>query len=148
MSPQKAQKRQEIVNFFKQTALQENQKQQKIDFGDLLNKNDKGRVLFCLPESAGDIFLATSLLKSVKSRYPDWTLYVATKPEYREILDGNPYVDKWIEWQPIFNNHIWLTGNNVHNGYFNVAYDVASATQKLLNYYHDGGKDKIDLNLR
>ncbi len=147
MSPQKAQKRKEIADYFRSVASQENQKIQKIEFGDLLDKNDKGRVLFSLPESAGDIFLATSLFRSIKERYPDWTLYVATKKEYKDILEANPYVDKWLEWQPIFNNHIWLTGNNTHNGYFNVAYDVASKTQKLFDYYNNG-EDKISLDIK
>lgn len=148
MSPKKQQKRQEVLNFFRQTAVQENQKNQKINFEDLLGRNDKKRVLLVQPESAGDVFLITSLFRSIRERYPrpEWTFYVSTKKEYKEILDGNPYLDKWIEYQPIFDNLIWLEGKNDHNGYFDVAYLPYLGTQKLLDYMHHG-IDKIAFDI-
>jgi hypothetical protein len=99
-----------------------------------------------MPESAGDIFLSTALFKSIKNRYPTFTLYVATKPQYKDILDGNPYVDKWLEYNPVMDNLIWLEGNNTHDGYFDIAYLPYSCTQRMLNYLHNG-IDKIDFNL-
>jgi len=140
MSPQKAQKRQEIVNYFRSVAAEDNQKNQKIEFGDLLDKKDKKRILFIIPESLGDIFLCTALFKSIRERYPrpEWVFYIATKPEYKEILDGNPFLDKWLQYQPIFDNHVWLTGNSQTNGYFNVAYHPYWATQRSFTYYSNG----------
>lgn len=148
MTPQKAQKRQEIANIFSQVAAKEQAEQQKIEFGDLLDKNDKKRVLLILKESAGDIFLATALFKSIRNRYPkpEWTIYFACDPQYIEIIQGNPYIDKILQWQPIMNNHVFLTGNNNHSGYFNVVYDIASRTQKLYDYYNNS-EDQIDLKL-
>jgi glycosyltransferase involved in cell wall biosynthesis len=138
--------RQDIENFFRQTALQKNATSHKISFEDFLNKDDKGRVLVVQPESAGDILLLSSLFKSIKERYPDWTFYVATKKEYKEIIDGNPYVDKWLEYNPMMDNLIWLEGNAHHKGYFNVAYLPYVQTQKVLTYMHNG-EDKIDFAL-
>mgnify|MGYP001578007578 CR=1 FL=1 len=150
MSSAKLQKRKEIASYFASVAAQESQKAQKIDFGDLLDKNDKKRILFIIKESLGDIFLCTALFRSIRNRYPrpEWAFYVATKPECKEILDGNPYLDKWIQYQPIMDNHLIMTGRVDHNGYFNVCYDVAAHTQKLGDYYHDIGSDKIDLPLK
>jgi glycosyltransferase involved in cell wall biosynthesis len=136
-----------IENFFRQTAIQENQQNNKIEFSDLLNKNDKGRVLFIQPESAGDIFLCTALFKSVKERYPEWTLYVATKPEYKPLIDGNPYVDKWIEYNPNMDNLIWLEGSAFNDGYFDIAYQPYVRTQKAADYWHNG-VDKIDFAIK
>lgn len=137
-----------IENFFRQTAIQENQRNAaKIDFSDLLNKNDKGRVLFVQPESAGDIFLCTALFKSIKERYPDWTLYVSTKREYKSVVDGNPYMDKWIEYNPMMDNLIWLEGNAYADGFFNVAYLPYLRTQKVGDYWHNG-VDKIDFQIK
>lgn len=136
--------RRDIEDYFRKVAFAENQKSQatQIKFEDLLNKEDKGRVLLALPESAGDIFLATSLFKSIKERYPDWAFYVATKPQFREIIEANPYVTKWIEYNPMMDNLVWLEGNANHNGYFDVAYLPHASTQKFITYYH-GGVDKI-----
>jgi glycosyltransferase involved in cell wall biosynthesis len=137
--------RQDVDKYFRQVAFGENQKNNvnQVSFDSLLDKNDKGRVLYVMPESAGDVFLSSALFKSIKERYPDWTLYVSTKPAFKDILEGNPYVDKWIEFNPMMENLIWLEGNNTHNGYFNVAYLPFVLTQRQLAYLHNG-QDKVD----
>lgn len=141
----KGMSRQNIENYFRQVAFKENQQNQQnqITFDSFLNPKDKGRVLIVQPESAGDIFLLTSIFKSVKERYPEWALYVATKPEFRDLLQGNPYVDKWLEYNPMMDNLEWLEGKNNHNGYFNVAYLPFILTQRMICYRHNG-EDKLD----
>ena len=42
-----------------------------------IDYNDNNRLLFCVPESAGDIFLSTSLLPSLKDNYPNFDIYFA-----------------------------------------------------------------------
>jgi glycosyltransferase involved in cell wall biosynthesis len=138
--------RKSIENYFRQVALKENASQNKMAFEDILNKDDKGRVLLVQPESAGDIFLCTALFKSIRERYPDWAFYVSTKREYKGIIDGNPYVDKWIEYNPMMDNLLWLEGNAFHNGFFNVAYLPYLRTQKVGDYWHNG-VDKLDVKL-
>ncbi len=107
-TPENKQIRQQLTNNFRQVAINELNQQKKFNFEDLLNKKDKGRVLLTIPESAGDIFLCTSLFKSIKKRYPNWSLYVSTKREYKQIIDGNPHVDNWIEYSPFLDNQIML----------------------------------------
>jgi hypothetical protein len=138
--------RENIEKYFRQVAIQENNQNLKIDFGDLLNKDDKGRVLLVQPESAGDIFLCTALFKSIKERYPNWAFYVSTKREYKDIIDGNPYVDKWIEYNPMMDNLLWLEGHAFHNGYFNIAYLPYLQTQRITNPTHNG-VDKIAFDI-
>lgn len=142
----KGQKREAIEQYFRQIAQQEASKNTKIDFSDLLNKDDKGRVLVVMPESAGDVLLITSLFSSIKKRYPNYALYVSTKQEYKGILDGNPYVDNWLEYNPIMDNLLWLEGKGNHKGYFNVAYLPHIQTQRMFTYHHNG-EDKIDFNI-
>jgi glycosyltransferase involved in cell wall biosynthesis len=139
--------KEQIENYFRQVAQQEILKTKEIKFEELLDPNDSGRVIYVMPESAGDIFLSTALFKSIKDRYPNFSLYVATKSQYKDILDGNPYIHRWIEYQPIMDNLIWLEGNSQHNGYFDIAYLPYSCTQKMLNYLHNG-VDKIDFSLK
>ena len=142
----KGAKRQDIENYFRNVALKENEKNKQVKFEDLLDASDKGRVIYVIPESAGDVFLSTALFKSIKDRYPEFSLYVATKPQYKDILDGNPYVHRWLEYNPIMDNLIWLEGNNQHNGYFDIAYLPYTCTQRNLNYLHNG-LDKLDFSL-
>ena len=143
----KGQKREAIEQYFRQVASKKIQEQNKIDFSELLDKNDKGRVLVVMPESAGDLLLLSSTFESIKRRYPDYALYIATKKEYKEVLDGNPYVDHWLEYNPIMDNLIWLEGQGNYKGYFNIAYLPHVQTQRILTYLHNG-EDKIDLKLK
>jgi glycosyltransferase involved in cell wall biosynthesis len=141
--------RQQIEDYFRQVAFKNGQEKnaQGVKFEDLLNSNDKGRVIVVQPGNAEDIFLISSLFRSIKEKYPEWSLYVSTKREYKEIIDGNQFVDKWIEFNPMMENIVFLEGNNSHKGYFNVAYLPYVTTQKLPSFMHNGN-DKIDFSLK
>jgi len=144
----KGKKREEIENYFRQVAWQENQKNKKVNFEDLLDKNDKGkRILYVIPQEESDVFLSTSLFPSIKNLYPNHNLYVATKNEFFEILDGNPNVHKVIPFVPQMENQIWCEGNKDHEGYFDIAFLPYVGTQKILNYLHNA-KDKIEFDIK
>lgn len=141
--------RDQIEDFFRQTATNENNKRQsQIEFCELLDKDDEGRrILFVIPESIGDIFLCTSLFESLKQLYPDYNLYVATKPEYFDLMDGNSNVHKVIPYTPQMDNHFWLTGIGKHKGFFEVAFHPYFGTQRIIDYVNNG-KDKIAFSLK
>jgi glycosyltransferase involved in cell wall biosynthesis len=140
--------REQIDQYFRQVAFQKIQEKngKTKTFEDLLDANDKGRVIVVQPEGAEDIYLLTSLFKSIKENYPEWSLYVSTKPEYKDLIDGNPYVHKWIEFSPIMDNIVFLEGNNTHKGYFDVAYLPYLNTQKMPSFMHNG-IDKMSFSL-
>lgn len=145
---EKGVERKTIEDYFRRIASQDNQKNKKVDFSDLLDKDDTGkRMLYVMPESIGDIYLSTSLFKSAKELYPDYNLYVAVKPEYFDILNGNPYIHKTLQYVPQMDNLTWLEGAGDHNGYFEIAFLPYGNTQKFLTYLHNG-KDKLayDIN--
>ena len=144
----KGAKRDDIEKYFRQVALQENQKSNNLDFEDLLDKTDKGkRILYVMPESIGDIFMSTALFKNIKSQYPNHNIYVATKPEYFEILEGNPYIHKVIQYYPQMDQILWLEGQGDHEGYFEIAFLPHIGTQRFLDYLHNG-KTKIQFDIK
>ena len=99
-----------------------------------------------MPQSIGDVYLCTSLLKNIKETYPDYNIYFSTKPEYFEILEGNPYIYKTIPWSKQLDSLPTLEGQGEHMGYFEVAFLPFIGTQRMLNYMHNG-KDKIQFEL-
>jgi len=144
----KGAKRQDIENYFRQVASQENQKNKKIDFHDLLGKDDEGkRVLYVMPESIGDIYMSTSLFENIKKQYPNYNLYVATKPEYFEILQGNSFIYKLLEYIPQMDQILWLEGAGDHKGYFEIAFLPYVGTQRFLDYLHNG-KTNIQFDIK
>lgn len=144
----KGAKRPDIENYFRQVASQENQKNKKIEFDDLLDKDDKGkRLLYVMPESIGDIYMSTSLFKNIKKQYPNHNLYVAVKPEYFEILKGNPYTHKVLQYIPQMDQLLWLEGMGNHDGYFEIAFLPFVGTQRMLDYIHNG-KTNIEFDIK
>ena len=132
-----------VDSYFRRVALQENNKGADKELDNLLDKDDKGhRILYVMPQSMGDVMMSTSLFKSIKEQYPEHNLYVATKPEFIEVLDGNPYVHGVIPYQTYMDSLLYLEGQGEHNGWFEVAFLPHVNTQKILTYTHNG-KDKI-----
>ena len=144
----KGAKRQDIENYFRNVAAQENQKNKKIEFEDLLDKEDKGkRILYVMPESIGDIYMSTALFENIKKQYPEHNLYVSVKPEYFEILQGNPYIHKLLQYTPQMDQLLWLEGAGNHSGYFEIAFLPFAGTQRFLDYIHNG-KTKIQFEIK
>jgi glycosyltransferase involved in cell wall biosynthesis len=141
--------RQQIEDYFRQVAVKHNTEQHnKVEFSDLLDKEDEGkRILYVIPESIGDVYLSTSLFESIKGLYPSYNLYVATKPEYFELLDGNPHVHKVIPYNQQMDNIFWLEGIGSHKGYFEIAFLPFIGTQRMIDYTHNG-KDLVAFNIR
>ena len=135
-----------VEEFFRKTAVEANLKLKKFDLNEFLDDEEK-RILYVIPESAGDVFMSTSLFKSVKETYPDHSLYVATKKENFPILEGNPYVHKVIPYFAQMDKLLWLEGCGDHKGYFEIAFLPYIGTQKLFNYQHNG-VDKINFDLK
>ena len=118
-----------------------------MEFSKVLDENDKGkRILYVMPETEKDVFLSSSLFESLKETYPDYNLYVATKPEYFEILDGNEHVHKVIPYLPQMDNLLWLEGQGEHEGFFDMAFLAHANTQRFVNYTHNS-KDEMIFNL-
>jgi len=140
--------RQNIENFFRNKAEEENKENLPFKMEDLLDKDDEDkRILVVIPGSIGDVFMSTSILESLASTYKDYNIYFATAPEYFEILDANPFIHKVIPYNPKMDDLLWLEGRGEHKGFFEVAYLLHLGTQRLFNYQHNG-KDKIALELK
>lgn len=135
----KGAKRIDIENYFRQVAAQDNNKNKQVSFEEILDQEDKGRrILYVMPESIGDVFLSTSLFKSIKEQYPEYNLYVATKQEYFSVLEGNPYIHKVIQYISQMDSLVWLEGISNHQGFFEIAFLPYSQTQRFLTYLHNG----------
>ena len=103
-----------------------------------IDYNDKKRLLFCLPESAGDIFLSTSLLPSLKENYPDFDIYFACKKQYKDILKNNPYIHKVIDYLSVMENVHIMEGVADWPPLFDISLIPSAITQRYINYHHNG----------
>jgi|GEM_PF-1310234 len=71
-------------------------------------------VLFAQHSSAGDVLMTTKALKGLKERHPDLPLHYMTMPQYMNIIEGNPYVDKVLAWDERLLHHKYQFTYNPH----------------------------------
>lgn len=112
-----------------------------------IKNHEKKKVLFIVPESAGDIFLSTSLLRSLKENYLDYDIYFSCKPEYKDLLKNNPFITNIIDYQPCMDNQIIMEGTGDWKGLFDISIMATVLTQRIINYLNNG-QTKIAINLR
>jgi hypothetical protein len=112
-----------------------------------INENDSKKLLLVVPESAGDIFLATSLLEDLKQSYKEFEIYFACKPQFKDILLNNPYITTVIDYLPVMDNQIVMEGTGNWKGIFDISIMLTIFTQRYLNYINNG-LTRISLNLR
>lgn len=139
--------RQKVYEYFVQIAHKDNLENNKVSFEDLLDKDDFGkRILFVMPEDETDVFLSTSVLKYIKEKYTDHNIYYATKPEYADILSGNPYVHKVVQYDSVMENFAWAEGYGKYKGLFEFVLRPNANTHFTSNYLH-GNKHQIEYDI-
>jgi|SRR6056300_886997 len=138
--------RQQVENYFRQIARDDNQKNKTVDFSDLLDKNDDKKILFVIPDSIGDVYLCTSLFGSIKEMYPEYALYVATNQNNFDVLKGNENIKKVVPYIPNMDQLILLEGQRGHKGHFDIAFLPHVTTQRMLTYLHNG-QDRIEFDI-
>jgi hypothetical protein len=139
--------RQQIHERARQTAIQTNINNNKIDFADVLGSDDRDRrIAIVLPQSATDLFLLGGLLTNFKRLYPEHNIYVITQPQFFSLLDENPNIHKLIPYDPRLDSLPVLEGAAGHSGYFSMAFFPNIGTQKFLAFTHNG-KDKLQFDL-
>jgi glycosyltransferase involved in cell wall biosynthesis len=122
------------------------EEQKKVSLESLLDGEKENRILIAIPESKEDVFLITSLLPSIKRLYPEKNIYFSTNPENQEILLGNPYIHKVLNFHPLMENTLYIEGKGAHKGYFQICFLPHLGTQKMIDYIHNAS-DKIDFDL-
>ncbi len=146
---QQGRPREEILKFFKDTARNENANingQNKISLEGLIDDEKEKRLIVVMPGTIGDIYMITSLLPSLAKTYSEYAIYFSTKPEYFNILNGNPHIHKLIPYHQQFDDLLFLEGKGDHQGFFDIAFLPNIGTQRIFNYQHNG-QDRIDFDL-
>jgi ADP-heptose:LPS heptosyltransferase len=90
-------------------------------------------LLFTMPMSGGDVFLSTALLSHLRRRHPQARFFYATKPQYRNIVEGIEEIDEVIDWEP------WMQDVGLLEDVFTDVYTPNLAIQMAWsNWVHRG----------
>jgi intein/homing endonuclease len=127
----------EIEDFFRKTALDDLGKK-PVDILSLLDQADIKRMLFVMPQSAGDNFLSTAIVSSLKEKYPEHSIYISCLPQFRDIWKNNPSIKGWIPYNEVMMQYSWGT-DRFDKGIFDIVLTPTMLTQlQLPNWGHNG----------
>ena len=138
----------EIINHFKQVALEHNQKINTPDLSDTLGDEDKGnRIAVVIPQAETDVFLVNALLKNLKRQYKNYNLYIFTHLQFFPYIDDNPHIHRMVPYSPNIENSFSMEGAGSDEGLFEMVFYPHTTTQKNISYIHNG-LDKHQFSLR
>lgn len=131
----------QIDQQFRAIAAQDLQKK-PVNLLDLLDPTDGKRMLFCIPQSAGDCFISTAVIAGLKQNYPEHTIYVASSPQFQDIFKNNPNIKRWIPIDGQFLQYGWGI-DGVNKGIFDIVWTPTQMTQmNTAPNWSQGGKSK------
>jgi ADP-heptose:LPS heptosyltransferase/glycosyltransferase involved in cell wall biosynthesis len=97
----------EFVEVVKQKLIQEKLADISPDeyLKSLIDDSNAYNILFCMPRSTGDVFIATAVIDGLMKQVPEGAnLYFATEPKYFNVLEGNPHIHKLVPYQQFMMN--------------------------------------------
>lgn len=96
------------------------------------------RILLGVPQTAGDVFIATGLLPGIKKKWPDAEIWFATERRYFDIVQDNPHIFKVTEWDnSMFEYRNFETWGPQLNS-FDIVYTPTIVTQVHPHWIHGG----------
>jgi hypothetical protein len=134
--------RQQMEQEFRKIAAHQSIEDGKKRMFESILEDKSKKILYVMPASERDLFLSSALFRSIKEQYPDYKLYVATSPQFFSVLDGDPYVDKVLNYCSEMDNLLFLEGNSLHKGYFDISFLPHVHSQRQITYIHNQS-DKI-----
>jgi len=143
----KGKKREEILNFFSQTAKKENAElfkkslKEEVDF----NRPNK-RIAYVMPEHEEDVFMSLSVTHSLKKLYPDHDIYFFTMRKHFSLVDESSDIYKICEFHNEMDDCFYFEGKADEKGLFDMAFLPWLETKRALNYTRHG-RDKLQFNL-
>lgn len=93
-------------------------------------------LLYTMPMSAGDVFLSTSIVKSLNRRYPDHKIVFATDQRYGDILKKNPSIAAVVRYEN------WMMDVPFCESVFDLVFTPNLAVQLKTSNWVRGGKGR------
>jgi ADP-heptose:LPS heptosyltransferase len=108
-----------------------------------MNPDDKFRIMYCMPQTAGDVLLSTAVIKALKEKYPEATIYFATEKRYFPILKDNPVISKVFEYDDNLLNYRSAEPFGPARGFVDLCFCPFIVTQRIPHWIHGGKGDSL-----
>ncbi|MCK5610088.1 DUF4214 domain-containing protein [Candidatus Pacearchaeota archaeon] len=104
-----------------------------------LDTTDTFRILYAMPETAGDVLISTGIVDAIAKKYPEASIYFATQAQFADILHGNPQIKGVVEYDEsmMLNYRMWeISGPS--KGPFDIVFTPSIITQRIPHWIHSG----------
>ncbi len=89
------------------------------------HREDFKRILIARTDRIGDVLLSTPVIKALRERYPQAYIAMMVSPYARDIVEGNPYLDKVIILDKDRKHKSWLHSVKFIRGLKKNKFDLA-----------------------
>ena len=131
--------REQVVNYLKTMAAEINHRQKRPTAKDFIDRNTpqteissedlpknkkKKLALICRGDEI-DCFSMLPLISGIKKKYPEYNLYISTKPEHSIIfdhLDGDTEIENFVPYHPMMDDICSVEGRKGWDGLFDLAF--------------------------
>jgi len=97
----------------------------------------KKTLLYTMPMSAGDVYISTAVVNSLRKKFPDHKVFFATSPQYAPILKGNPDIDQVVPFEQ------WMTNVPIAEHVFDELFTPNLAIQTTAANWVKRGKGRL-----
>lgn len=93
-------------------------------------------LLYTMPMSAGDVYISTAVVDTLRKKFPEHRIFFATDQKYWDILKDNPDIDDVVQWEQ------WMMNVPLLEKVFDEVYTPNLAIQNMTSNWVRGGKGR------
>jgi ADP-heptose:LPS heptosyltransferase len=111
-----------------------------------MDKDDEFRILYCMPETAGDVLISTAIINKLSDEYPEASIYVATQEKYFDILEGNPDIKGVVPFDQNLENYRTSEPFGPSPGFVDFCFCPYIITQRVPHWIHGGRGESLGVS--
>ena len=136
--------RQKVLLYFRKVARDKVNSQKMKNLINKLSKNTKEkRIAYIEPNDEKQVIISSSILPSIKNKYPEHKIYYITKPQNFDLINCDPNIEEVLEYSDEMVNPLTLEGKGDKKGVFDI---VFAPYLSINNNYFRNSKDSLDYN--
>jgi lipopolysaccharide heptosyltransferase II len=108
-----------------------------------LNKENIKKILIIKPGAIGDVLLATPVIENLRYHFPDAVINFLTQNYCREVLVGNPYLNRVLTYNIGKGDSSYCLIRNVHNQKYDMIVDLFSNPRTAVIVFNSEAKYKV-----
>ena len=136
--------RSKVLLYFRKVAKDKlNSQKMKNLIAKFSEDNTEKRIAYIQPDDEKQLIISSSILPSIKNKYPEHKIYYITKSQNFDLINSHPDIEEVLEYSDEMINPLMLEGKGDKKGVFDI---VFAPHLSINNNYFRNCKDILDYN--